>query len=132
MRCAEDSAHARDQLLVDERPHDVVVGAPGEAAHPVDRVAARADHDHRYVAVPGAAGLPRPEPTAELEARRVREDRVEKDEIRALCLHELERRRRPVDSEDLEAVVAQLLGEEGPRGLLVLDDQDGFSHGRRR
>ena len=38
----EDGAHARDQLLVDERPDHVVVGTSREAADAVGRVAAGA------------------------------------------------------------------------------------------
>ncbi len=92
------------------------------------RVAARADHDHRDVAVPGAPGLARPQPATQLEPGGVGQDRVQQDEIGSLRLDELERRGGPVGGEDLEAVVAQLLGEERPRGLLVLDYQDGFPH----
>ena len=73
-------------------------------------------------------GLARPEPAAQLEPGGVGQDRVQEDEIGSLRLDELERRGGPVGGEDLEAVVAQLLGEERPRGLLVLDDQDGFPH----
>ena len=119
---AQDGAHARDELFVDERAHDVVVGAAREAADAVDRVAAGADHDHRDVSVPRAAGLPRPQAATELEAGGVGKDRVEQDEVGPLRLDELERGGGTVGGEDLEAVVAELLGQEGPRGLLVLDD----------
>ena len=79
----------------------------------------------RFQARPGSPARSRPHSS---KPGRVGQDRVEQDEIGSLRLDELERRRGPVGGEDLEAVVAQLLGEERPRGLLVLDDQDGFPH----
>ena len=38
-RAAQNGTHAGDELVVDERAHDVVVAAAREAAHAVDRVA---------------------------------------------------------------------------------------------
>jgi hypothetical protein len=71
VRAAEDSTHPREQLVVDERLHDVVVAAPREAAHAVDGIAARAHHDDRDVAVPAAPRLSVAQATAELESGRV-------------------------------------------------------------
>jgi hypothetical protein len=71
---AQDRAHTCDQLVVDERAHDVVVAASREATHAVDRVAARAHHDHRHVSVPGAARLAFTEAAADLEAGAVWEE----------------------------------------------------------
>jgi hypothetical protein len=68
VRPAKDGAHARNELVVDERAHDVVVATPGEAAHAIDGVAASADDDHRHIPVPAPPGLAVARPPAELEA----------------------------------------------------------------
>src|SRR6266508_1795214 len=71
VRAAEDSTHPREQLVVDEGLHDVVVAAPREAAHAVDGIAARAHHDDGDVAVPAAPRLSVAQAAAELESGRV-------------------------------------------------------------
>src|SRR6185369_10936381 len=75
-RSAQNGAHAGDELVVDERAHDVVVAAACEAAHAVDRIAAGTDHDHGHIAVPGPAGLALAQTAADLEPRPIRQDRV--------------------------------------------------------
>jgi hypothetical protein len=132
-RAAQNGTHAGDELVVDERAHDVVVAAAREAAHAVDRVPASADHNHRHVAVPGPAGLAFAQTAADLEPGGVRQDRVEEDEARPRLFDELERRRGPVRRENFEPVVCELLLQVGAHGSLVLDDQDRPpNHGRRR
>jgi hypothetical protein len=105
----QDGAHARDELVVDERLHHIVIASPGESAHTIDRIAPRADHDHRHIAVPGAAGLAFAQAAADLEPGSIREHGVEEDEARPCLLDELERRRTAVGGEHLEAVVGELL-----------------------
>jgi hypothetical protein len=121
---AQNRPHAGDELVVDERPHDVVVTPPCEPAHAVDRVAARANHDHRHIAVPRPPGLALAEAAADLETGSVREHGVEEHEARARLLDEFEGRRGPVGGQDFEAVVCELLLEIGPHRSLVLDHQN--------
>jgi hypothetical protein len=129
---AQDGTHPRDQLLVDERAHDVVVGAAREPAHPVGGVAAGADHDHRHVAVPRPARFSRPQAPADVEARGVGQARFQENEVGALALEERERLRRPVGREDREAVIGELAREVGPRRGLALDQENRFAHRSRR
>jgi len=132
-RAAEHRPHPGHKLVVDERPHDIVVASAREAPHAVDGVAARADHDHGHVAVPRAPGLPLAEAAADLEPRSVWEHRVEEDEARPHLFDEIERGRAAIRRKHLEPVVGELLLEVGPHGSLVLDDQDRPPHhGRRR
>ena len=46
---APDRANARDELAEAERLHDVVIGSELEEEHAVELVAARGEHDDRYV-----------------------------------------------------------------------------------
>jgi hypothetical protein len=73
-RARESHSHARQELVVHERLHDVVVTAAREAAHAVDGIASRAHHDHRHIAVPAASRLAFAQAAAELEPGRVGEE----------------------------------------------------------
>src|SRR5688500_12590084 len=106
-RSTEHSPHPREQLVVDEWLDDIVVASPVEPAHAVDRVAPRGDHDDREAAIPVSQSA------ADIEAGAVRENGLEQDEIGALALDELEGVDCACGGEDLEAVVPELLLEEG-------------------
>src|SRR5262245_14062968 len=115
---AQDGADPRDQLVVVERPVEVVVAPAVEGPHPVDGIGLlRAEQDHWHLSVALA------QPAAELEALGV----ADQHEVGAHTLEELERF--PVlDAYDLEPVLRQMSLEEAPRGLLGLCEQDGTRH----
>ncbi len=127
---AKDGAHAREQLVVDERLAQVVVAATVEAAYAVDRLGAGADDDHRHVAIPRAPGRALAQPSAEVEARAVRQHGVQKNQRGRGGLDELERVAYAGGGEHVEAVIGQLLLEEGACRRLVLDQDDrALRHG---
>ena len=55
---AEDRADPRDELVVDERRDEVVVGTAGERPHAVEDIRLlRPEDDHRHIPVPRSARL---------------------------------------------------------------------------
>jgi hypothetical protein len=83
-------SHPREELVVDEGFHDVVVAAARESPHAVDRIPAGADHDHGDVAVPAPARLAVTQAAAELEAGDVEKVGLEQDARPDLAMLELE------------------------------------------
>ena len=107
-RPPQHRSDAGQQLVVDDRPRQVVVRAALERAHPVDRVRLlRAEHDHRDVAVPRPAGLALAEARAEVELGA-------DDEVGARPLGERERLAAERGLEHVEAVARQLALEVAP------------------
>ena len=122
-RSPQHGPHPREQLLVDERPDDVVVAPARKAAQAVDGLAALAHHDHGDIPVPEAARLALPEPAAELEARGIREGDVEQHEVGIDALEQIERAGALLNRNDVEPVLGELLLEKRPRRSLVLDQE---------
>ena len=119
----EQRLDPRPQLLVGERPVEVVVGPALEGADAIDEGVAllRAEQDDGDVAVPGAAGLALPEPEAELELG-------EEDEIRTQALGQVERLAGGDRRHNLEAVLDELPLEEPTGRALGLGDDQGSCH----
>ena len=109
----QERVDPREQLLVDERPREAVVGA-GERAHPGRRIRA-AEHDHRAVGHDAAVerlGVPEHEDVGIRRARQL---------LGALA------------GDDVEAVVAQLALEEAADGGFRLgEEQRGHATEARR
>ena len=82
----QESAHPREQLVVRERLHQVVVRAGVEPEHAVGDRVARREHQDRHV----GAGA---QPTADLDAVDARKHHVEHDEIGRSIACGRERRR---------------------------------------
>ena len=119
----EQRLDPRPQLLVGERPVEVVVGPALEGADAIDEGVAllRAEQDDRDVAVPGAAGLALPEPETQLELG-------EEDEIRTQALGQVERLAGGDRRHNLEAVLDELALEEPTGRALGLGDDQGGCH----
>src|SRR5438105_672747 len=117
-RPPQDGSDAGQQLVVEERPAEEVVGAAVERPCAVDRVGlGGTEDDERHHAAPRAAFV---------ERRRV----AEEDEVRPRPLRELERLAARGGTEDVEAVVGEMALEEAPRRGLRLGDEDCIRHTR--
>ena len=120
-RCPpEHGPDPRTQLLVCERPVDVVVGAALERAGAVDGVRRlAAQQDHRDVAIPRAARHAVAQARAELQLG-------DEDEVGAHALGQVEDLARVAGAEHVEPVVGELALEEAAGlGLGFGDDQRG-------
>src|SRR5438105_4029198 len=117
-RPPQDRPDAREQLVVEERPAEEVVGAALERPSAVDRIRlGSAEDDERHLAAPRAALL---------ERRGV----AEEDQIRPGPLRELERLAARGGAEHVEAVVGEVALEEASRRGLRLGDEDCIRHTR--
>jgi hypothetical protein len=117
-RPAKHSPDPRAQLLVGERPVDVVVGAALEGAGAVDGVRLlAAEQDHGDVAVPRAARNAVAKTRTELQLG-------DQDKIGADALGQVEDLPGMTGSQDVEAVVGELaLEKTAGFGLRLGDDQ---------
>ena len=120
---AQQRAHPRQQLRVEERLAEVVVGPAREAANPVGVAGAAAQHDHREVGVDRRPGRRRRARGRAGEAAAVREAQVEHHQRRLAHLDGPQALPRP-GAGHAEAVGGEVVEQEGPRGLVVLDHQD--------
>jgi hypothetical protein len=129
-RAPQNGADPRDELVVDERPRQVVVAASGERADAVDRVGLELpEHDDGHVAVPGAPRLALAETATQLQAAGVRLVHAYEHQVRARSLEQLERLTRRRGAEDLEPVFGEVTLEEVPRPVLGLRQQECSRHG---
>ena len=128
--------HGRDaqsQLGVGERLRHEVVGAALEAAHAIGLARAPAEHDQRQPRVEPRAGPAAVAQRAQqLEPRAVGQAEIEQDEVDRVVLERAQRVAQRAGHEQLVAVGGQVVGQEGPRRELVLDDQDGGGLGHAR
>ena len=112
----EHGADAGDQLARGVGLGDVVVGAELEADHLVDLVVLGADHDHR-----DARGLP--DGAAHLGAGDPGQHQVEQHDVGAVAVELGERGVAVGRDRDLEALLAEHVGEGLAVALFVLDDE---------
>src|SRR5919199_2043784 len=117
-RPPQDGSDARQQLVIQERPAEEVVGSALERPSAVDGIGlGSADHDERHLARPRAAFL---------ERRGI----AEQDEIRARPLRERKRLVALRCAEDVEAVVREMALEKAAGRGLRLGDEDRIRHTR--
>ena len=120
---AEHGANPGEQLVVEERPRDEIVGAAVEGAHAVDGVGLlRPEHDHRHVAVPRTSRLALAQPAADVELA------AEQDEIRASSLGERQSVLAVLGPQHVEAVLGEVAREEAAGRRLGVGDQESAGH----
>src|SRR5207248_5337026 len=118
---AEDRAHAADELGDREGLRDVVVRACLEPEDAVDLGVHRGQHQDRDVAL--AAQAP-----ADLDPREAGQADVEDEDVVARRPRRLERALAVGELVDLEACRTQRVADGVDDRLLVVDDEDTFSH----
>src|SRR6478735_978886 len=112
----QHGADPRHQLARRVRLGDVVVGAELETDDLVDLVVLRADHDHRH-----ARGLP--DLAADLGARDAGQHHVEEHDVGPVAVELHERGVAVRGDRDLEALLAEHVGERLAVALFVLYDE---------
>ena len=112
----EHGAHPGDQLAGGERLGHVVVGAQFQADDLVDLAVLGGQHDHRHV-------RPLAQRPADLAARQPGQHQVEQHQVRPVPVEGLDRVRAGRADRDLEALLAQHVGERVAERFLVLDDE---------
>lgn len=115
-------ADAGDQLPRGERLGHVVVGSYFQADDLVDLAVLRRDHDHGDIGL--AAQL-----AADLRAGQARQHQVEQYEVGAVALELVKPVRAGGRDGDLEALLAEHVGQGVAEGFLILDDEHS-GHGR--
>ena len=117
----QESADAREELLVRERPAHDVVGSSIESANAFDGIRRGCEENHGDISIPGPPRLPAPKSEAEIELR-------EQDDVGSCSFGKLERFAPPRCAEDVEAVVAELPSQVLARLELGLGDKDSAWH----
>ena len=121
LRLAAAAQHRTDpghQLARGVGLGDVVVGAELQADHLVDLAVLGGQHDHRDVG-------PRPRSWRQTSVPgQARQHQVEQDEVGAVAVELLEGGRAVVGDGDLEALLAEHVGQRVAERLFVLDDED--------
>ncbi|KIX78571.1 hypothetical protein SF12_08360 [Streptomyces sp. MBRL 601] len=119
---AQHGADAGDQLARGEGLGDVVVGPYLQPDDLVDLAVLGGDHDHRHV---GAAA----QLAADLGAGESGQHQVEQDQVGAVALELVEPLGPGGRDGDLEALLAEHVGQSVAEGFLILDDEHS-GHGR--
>ena len=123
---AQQRLHPRAQLGVAERLADVVVAAALEAAQAVELARAPAEHDQRHRRVDAAGhAVGGAHAAHDVQARAVGQPEVDERDVGELGLQQPQPVARAVGHEQLVAVGGQVVGQEGARRRVVLDEQDG-------
>jgi hypothetical protein len=116
-----ERTHAREELLVCERPTHDVVGSSIESSNALDGIRRGCEQDHGHISIPGAPWLSAPKSEAEIEFRK-------QDDVRTDSLGKLEGLAPTRRSENVEAVVAQLSPQVLARLELRLGNEDSTRH----
>ena len=134
----QQSLDPRAQLGVAERLADVVVATAVEPPQPIELARAAAhDHErHRRVDAAGHA-VRRTYAAHDVQAGAVGQTEVDQGEVGELRLQQPQAVARAVGDEQLVAIGGEVVGQEGARRRVVLDEQDGGggiggAHGRSR
>ena len=99
----------------------IVVGAGIQALHPIVRIAAGCQHQHRHVVAPLA------QPLQDLESRQPRQGQVEDDDVERVLLQGRVGQQAVATGLDLDAQHAERLGQSLYQLQVVFDQQD--AHG---
>jgi hypothetical protein len=114
---------ARHQLAGFERLRQVIVRAQLQAEHAIGNFAARRQHDDGHGIIP--ADLP-----AHLEAVLAGQHHIEDDDVRQLAPKEPDGLVGMEGWNALQSELGEIIREQAPQLLVVVDDQYGL-HGRR-
>jgi hypothetical protein len=123
---AQERRQAGAQLRITEGLAQVVVASALEAAQAIELGIAAAEHEHRHGRIDAAGdAVGRAGQAHEVQARAVRQAEVDDRGIGELRLQQPQAVAHRLGDEQLVAVGREVVGQERPRRLVVLDDEDG-------